>query len=309
MRQFPWLSTPGVLLFIAAAALALFLLVTPERSELLRASGGGGGGGSKSGGSGGEEEAALHAEVARLRAALDSCPGAASSEVAALRADVARLRSALGTLSCECKNVGPTGGFCLQPGDGADGVGVGGNALINAELARELGKLFDGASVADFGAGMGQYEAWWDGARARGEPAPASVRACDGAENIEAVGPRTAAGAPVVAFCDLSQPVHAEPADWVLSLEVGEHIPTQFEAAFVGNLMRHARKGAVISWAVPGQPGHFHVNLKDKAAVLSLFGAAWALDEELTAKLRTVGGALTTPWFADTIYALRRVSE
>lgn len=301
MRRSPWLCTPGVLFFIAVAALAAFdLLVAPGRSEMLRASSGSG------------EEAALRAEVARLRAAQNNCPDVASSEVA-LRADVARLRSALGSLSCECKNVGPTGGFCLKPGDGKDGLGVGGNALLNDKLARELGKLFDGMKVADFGAGMGQYEAWWDGARARGEPAPASVRACDGAENIEAVGPRNAAGEPAVVFCDLSQPVHIEPVDWVLSLEVGEHIPTQFEESFVGNIVRHARKGAVISWAVPGQTGHFHVNNKDKAAVLNLFGAKWALDEVLTANLRTVGaaltGALTTPWFANTIYALRRVSE
>ena len=36
-------------------------------------------------------------------------------------------------------------------------------------------------------------------------------------------------------------------------LQVGEHIPPHLEAAFLGNLIRHARRGLVLSWAVPGQ--------------------------------------------------------
>jgi 2-polyprenyl-3-methyl-5-hydroxy-6-metoxy-1,4-benzoquinol methylase len=48
--------------------------------------------------------------------------------------------------------------------------------------------------------------------------------------------------------------------DWILSLEVGEHIPHQLEDVFIGNLVRHAKKGIILSWAVPGQEGHHHVN-------------------------------------------------
>ena len=50
--------------------------------------------------------------------------------------------------------------------------------------------------------------------------------------------------------------------DWVQSLEVGEHIPPEKTATFVDNLARHAEKGIVISWAIIGQNGFYHVNNK-----------------------------------------------
>jgi hypothetical protein len=56
--------------------------------------------------------------------------------------------------------------------------------------------------------------------------------------------------------------------DWVLSLEVGEHIPNEFEAIFLDNIARHAVEGVVLSWAVPGQEGHYHVNNHDNDYVI-----------------------------------------
>ena len=35
--------------------------------------------------------------------------------------------------------------------------------------------------------------------------------------------------------------------DWVISLEVGEHIPEQYEGTFLENLVKHACKGEVKS--------------------------------------------------------------
>lgn len=46
----------------------------------------------------------------------------------------------------------------------------------------------------------------------------------------------------------------------VISLEVGEHIPAEFEQTFLDNLCRHCNSRMVVSWAVPGQPGLGHVN-------------------------------------------------
>ncbi len=45
-------------------------------------------------------------------------------------------------------------------------------------------------------------------------------------------------------------------------MQVLEHVPEQFEAIVLDNLVRSAREGIVLSWAVPGQPGHHHVNLQ-----------------------------------------------
>src|SRR5512139_875243 len=48
--------------------------------------------------------------------------------------------------------------------------------------------------------------------------------------------------------------------DCALSLEVGEHIPAEYEQVFMDNLANHADKVIVMSWAVKGQGGHGHVN-------------------------------------------------
>lgn len=71
-----------------------------------------------------------------------------------------------------------------------------------------------------------------------------------------------------VSFLDLSVPVHhLDTYDWVISLEVAEHIPQEFEDNFVHNLARHANEGIILSWAKLGQGGHSHVNNRDFAYV------------------------------------------
>ncbi|CAG5124210.1 unnamed protein product, partial [Candidula unifasciata] len=55
-----------------------------------------------------------------------------------------------------------------------------------------------------------------------------------------------------VKFLDLTAPQYGLPAyDWVVSVEVGEHIPAKFEDIYLDNLARHAKEGIVLSWAVP----------------------------------------------------------
>lgn len=56
--------------------------------------------------------------------------------------------------------------------------------------------------------------------------------------------------------------------DYVLSLEVGEHIPIQFEDLFIGNLLRHSKKGLIISWGIVGQNGTGHVNCRDNDYII-----------------------------------------
>ena len=64
-----------------------------------------------------------------------------------------------------------------------------------------------------------------------------------------------------VQFLDLTLPQYNIPVyDFVLSLEVAEHIPRQYESTYLDNLCRHARMGIILSWAVPGQGGLSHVN-------------------------------------------------
>ncbi len=131
----------------------------------------------------------------------------------------------------------------------------------------------------------------------------------DGAENIELVtGGR-------VRFADLTEPLDDDvtPADWVLSLEVGEHIAAgNATAAFVRNLHLHNTKGVVVSWGVPGQDGHFHINNLPTESVLALFASqgVYEFDKTVSDELRHVAsnGACCN-WFRDTIYVFRRAKQ
>jgi hypothetical protein len=57
----------------------------------------------------------------------------------------------------------------------------------------------------------------------------------------------------LVQFLDLSVPrQNVGVFDWVLSLEVLEHIPPQFEKDVVDNVVRAAREGIVLRCVWPG---------------------------------------------------------
>ena len=58
-------------------------------------------------------------------------------------------------------------------------------------------------------------------------------------------------------FADLSVPLALPRSDWVVSLEVGEHILWRYEAFFLCNLHYH---GVILSWASLGQTGYYHSN-------------------------------------------------
>ena len=240
-------------------------------------------------------------------------PGAAAAgalaapgdDVPALRLEVAMLRRALVSIYCELRGVGPTGGFCLEAQNSGH---VGGNDILPRELAVQLAALFDGARVANLGAGIGHYELFW-AAIPPGQPQPAAVRSCDGAENIAEFALRhPRSGDPLVAYCDLTAPGLAlGEADWAMSIEVAEHIPAgASERTFLDNLAAHGRRGIVLSWAVPGQGGHHHVNEKASPDVVALLVArGYTFDEDLSKRLRGVvdDGAY---WLKNTIHVFRK---
>merc|ERR1712070_1076588 len=55
-------------------------------------------------------------------------------------------------------------------------------------------------------------------------------------------------------------------ADWVLCLEVGEHIPQKHEDVLLHNVLDTARKGVIISWSNGG--GNGHVNRRPNEYVI-----------------------------------------
>ncbi|HEY2251916.1 MAG TPA: alpha-1,2-fucosyltransferase [Planctomycetaceae bacterium] len=110
----------------------------------------------------------------------------------------------------------------------------------------------------------------------------------------------------IAQILDLAQPADlGQIFDWVLSLEVGEHIPPEFEATYIDNLHRHNRRGVILSWAVPGQGGHGHCNELENDRVRDTFrGLGYESDSELERTLRE--SVTVCSWLRHTIMVFRR---
>ena len=69
---------------------------------------------------------------------------------------------------------------------------------------------------------------------------------------------------------DLSIPVILErSADISISLEVGEHIPVEFEQIFIDNICNNTKNTVIFSWAIEGQGGDGHVNCRNNDYIIS----------------------------------------
>lgn len=201
------------------------------------------------------------------------------------------LRVAYGKMYCAEHGIGPTGGFCLY---GSNKTDIGGHSWMDQKLCTNLGQLFAGKSVMDFGCGRGQYGKCFEAL-----DAGISWTGYDGSEGIfESTGG-------YVQFMDLAMPQYlGQQWDWVMSTEVGEHIPAKYEATVIGNIVRHAKEGVILSWAVPGQHGHHHVNPLENRVVIDLMGRhGFSFDKALTTHLRA---AAQFPYFKNTLMAFNR---
>ena len=117
------------------------------------------------------------------------------------------------------------------------------------------------SSIYDFGCGMGGYTKFF-------KKSGLKVEGFDGNPDTE----KMTAG---LGKClDLSKPFNlGQKFDYVMSLEVGEHIPKQYESQFIENIHNHNSKGVILSWAIlnPFQKGIGHVNNQDNDYIVKLF--------------------------------------
>jgi len=87
--------------------------------------------------------------------------------------------------------------------------------------------------------------------------------------------------------------------DWILCLEVLEHIPEAKEDVALANLRRHALKGLVVSWSEHG--GDAHPNAKPWSDVQQLLkDNGFILDPDATRSLRT-----QVSWLKDAVHVFR----
>lgn len=112
------------------------------------------------------------------------------------------------------------------------------HALPSKVVVNELIKLIDDEGIEsfnDFGAGIGQYKAAVQNLRPE-----VTWTSYDGAGNVEEWTKN------FVKWVDLTKPLSLPKADWVMSLEVGEHIPNQYEGMFLRNLHHHNCRGMYV---------------------------------------------------------------
>lgn len=103
---------------------------------------------------------------------------------------------------------------------------------------------------------------------------------------------------------DLSEYQSTEQYDLVLCLEVGEHIPKQYEQIFLDNIVNFCKKHLILSWAIPKQGGRGHVNEQSLDYIQNeMKKRNFKIDIEKTKKLRDVA---ILKWFKNniTVYEL-----
>jgi hypothetical protein len=124
---------------------------------------------------------------------------------------------------------------------------------------------------------------------------------------VEGTWHRYACGMPRVMQWDLSVPLWLGEAHVgnVLSLEVGEHIPQEFEGVFLDTLCRHCNSRMVLSWALPEQRGTRHVNPRTNEWVIAeLRKRGFMHDTNATDAFRA---AAKLPWFKHSIMAFIKI--
>jgi hypothetical protein len=190
--------------------------------------------------------------------------------------------------------------------DPKTGIWTGANAdwahFHDKRLCSALGNFFKSEkaeSIVDMGCGTGDYV---KGLKKQGF-------ACDGFDGNPDT-PKLSDGVCKIADLttkDLQLREDGKKYDWVLSLEVGEHLPKEHEDTFLKNITGHAKDGLVLSWAKKGQGGLGHVNEQDNAYIESkLAELNWKRDFKAEENLRRQ----TSPhcfWYRDTVMVFRPV--
>lgn len=92
--------------------------------------------------------------------------------------------------------------------------------------------------------------------------------------------------------------------DVVLCLEVGEHIPEQYENILINNIVKICKNKLIISWAVPEQEGFGHINCKENKYIIDLIEEKkfkYSNDESEQLRLSS-----SQTWFKNTIMVFNK---
>jgi hypothetical protein len=156
-------------------------------------------------------------------------------------------------------------------------------------LAARLSMLYSPRTTADLGCGDGKY------CRALRGFGWKTVHGYEGTKNIKNLEIYDE-----IFETDLSKPLGTIiPYQFVLCLEVGEHIPEKHEQVFLNNICKFIIKDLVLSWAIPGHGGLGHFNEKPNEYIIEqLSNRGLKFDKSMSVDLRNFS---ILPWFKETI--------
>jgi SAM-dependent methyltransferase len=106
---------------------------------------------------------------------------------------------------------------------------------------------------------------------------------------------------------DLTCDFQLDPVDFLLCLEVCEHVPKDLENKLLKTIDRHINPGGtlVLSWAVIGQNGLGHVNCQNNDYVISKFiSMGYSYDESQSKNLRN--NVSNATWFKNTVMVFKK---
>jgi SAM-dependent methyltransferase len=106
---------------------------------------------------------------------------------------------------------------------------------------------------------------------------------------------------------NLTEPLKFVNKGNVISLEVGEHIPREYQDIFIENVTNLCDNFLIVSWAVRGQGGYGHVNELNNDEILPLFlKKGFVLLEKETEELRKVPENYCI-YFKNTLFVLKKI--
>ena len=146
--------------------------------------------------------------------------------------------------------------------------------IFSYEVARFIGKFLHNSPVIyDFGCGKGKYVEYFNELK----------KPCigiDGYVNTDIVN---------ISKQDLTIPFIIGAKSDIICLEVWEHIPQEYEAVFIDNLVNNLKGYLILSVALPGQEGLGHVNCQTNQEVIDkLTARGLVFCPELTEQIRQV---------------------
>lgn len=152
--------------------------------------------------------------------------------------------------------------------------------------------------IADFGCGPGWYTYFL-------YQHGYNINGYDGNPNVKEMSSKLFQDGFYCQCVDLTEELTVqEPFDMILCLEVGEHIPREYEDIFLQNLVRNAQSYILLSWAVPNQSGNGHVNCHSNEYVIEKMKAlGFYVNIPVSQYLRKKA---SLSWFHNTIMFFQR---